>query len=65
MGPWKDTKVDLNPEKGLKKPMRAVKGQNSFVIKTAKADGTDGYVFVSDLWSTAADNLKSHDLQFW
>lgn len=22
-------------------------------------------MFVSDTWSTAADNLKSHDLQFW
>ncbi len=30
-----------------------------------QADGENGYVFVSDLWSSAADNLKSHDLQFW
>ena len=26
---------------------------------------SSGYVFCSDLWSTATDNLKSHDLQFW
>jgi len=29
------------------------------------SDGTTGYVFVNDLWSSADDNLKSHDKQFW
>ena len=28
-------------------------------------DDTTGYVFVSDLGSSADDNLKSHDKQFW
>ena len=42
-----------------------IKGQNSMIIRIAQANGETGYVFVSDLWSSAADNLKSHDLQFW
>ena len=64
LGPWTDTGIELNPLKGLSRDHR-IKGQNSFVIRVAQADETTGYVFVSDLWSTAADNLKSHDLQFW
>ena len=35
------------------------------IIRVAQANGETGYVFVSDLWSSAADNLKSHDLQYW
>ena len=35
------------------------------IIRVAQADGTTGYVFVNDLWSSADDNLKSHDKQFW
>ena len=35
------------------------------MFKAALTGGETGYVFVSDLWSTAADNLKSHDRQFW
>ena len=42
-----------------------IKGQNSMIIRIAQANGETGYVFVSDLWSSAADNLKSHDIQYW
>ena len=62
LGPWTDTGIELNPKV---KREYTVKGQNSWVMRVAQADGTTGYVFVSDLWSTAADDLKSHDTQFW
>lgn len=61
LGPWIDTGIELNPKVDLGRD-HVIKGQNSFVIRVAQADDTIGYVFVSDLWSTAADNLKSHDL---
>ena len=66
LGPWTSTGIDLNPKRdGWFESDHVAKGQNSFVIKVAKADGSNGYVFVSDLWSSADDNLKSHDHQFW
>lgn len=64
LGPWTDTGVELNPQLKMSRDHR-IKGQNSMIIRTAMADGSTGYVFVNDLWSSAADNLKSHDLQFW
>jgi len=35
------------------------------IIRVAQSSGTTGYVFVSDLWTSATDKLKSHDHQFW
>ena len=66
LGPWTDTGMELNAKpKHFWQRDYAIKGQNSQVIRVAQANGETGYVFVSDLWSSAADNLKSHDLQFW
>ena len=66
LGPWTDTGIELNSKpKAMWKRDHSIKGQNSMVIKVAQASGEAGYVFVSDLWSTAADNMKSHDKQFW
>lgn len=64
LGPWTDTGIELNPQLAYK-GNHEIRGQNSYVIRVAQADGETGYVFVNDLWSTAADNLKSHDLQYW
>ena len=64
LGPWIDTKIELNPQLSLKGDHK-IKGQNSYVIRVALSDDSVGYVFASDLWSSAADNLKSHDLQYW
>ena len=66
LGPWTETGVELNAKpKHFWQRDYGIKGQNSQVIRVAQANGETGYVFVSDLWSSAADNLKSHDLQFW
>jgi hypothetical protein len=63
LGPWTDSGVELNPIET--RSYHRVRGQNSFVFRIAQADNSTGYVFASDLWSSAADNLKSHDLQYW
>lgn len=64
LGPWTDTGVELNPKLDDSR-YYTIAGQNSFNIRVALSDGTTGYVFVKDLWSTAEDDLKSHDWQFW
>jgi len=66
LGPWTDMKLDLNPEKkGLFQSDHVIKGQNSMIIRFKNAAEETGYIFVSDLWSSADDKLKSHDKQFW
>ena len=66
IGEWTDTQIELNPkDDGFMARDNKIKGQHSMIIRVAQANGETGYVFVSDLWSSAADDLKSHDLQFW
>ena len=66
LGPWKDMDLNLNPErKGIFTSDHVVKGQNSMVIRYKNQSKETGYIFVSDLWSSADDGLKSHDKQFW
>ena len=65
LGPWTDTGIELNPKPSSFSRNHNIKGQNTMVIRVAQTDGTTGYVFVNDLWSSAVDKLKSHDMQFW
>lgn len=64
LGPWLSLDLELNPvsEGSL---YHTIPSQNSFVFEAALADGTTQYVFAGDLWTSAADGLKSHDLQYW
>ena len=39
--------------------------QNNYVARVAVAAGGVEYLFMGDLWTTAPDGLKSHDLQYW
>lgn len=64
LGPWTDSEVELNPQIN-RQGYHKIAGQNSYVFRIKQADETYGYVFANDLWSTAADNLKSHDRQYW
>ena len=65
LGPWKETGVDLNPRRGKGGKCGAtIPVQNNHVFQIANGFERQ-YVFVADLWRTAPDGLKSHDLQFW
>ena len=39
--------------------------QNNHVFRVATAAGTTEHIFVADLWQTAPDGTKAHDLQYW
>ena len=39
--------------------------QNNYVFLARLVGNTTAYVFTADIWSSAADGLKSHDRQFW
>mmetsp|Transcript_550 Transcript_550/g.1303 ORF Transcript_550/g.1303 Transcript_550/m.1303 type:complete len:372 (-) Transcript_550:26-1141(-) len=68
LGPWEATGTDLNPlamPKHIHTQNHTIRSQNSFTFKVPMKDGTVAIVFAGDLWSSAADNLKSHDLQYW
>ena len=64
LGPWESTGVELNPNKDGSL-YHVIPTQNSFVFPVVLADHSTVLVFAGDLWSSAQDNLKSHDLQFW
>lgn len=69
LGPWTYSGTDINPTGAG----RACDMQNSFAIQIPPRDTTTSsagadlgtVVFVGDRWMSAADHLKSHDLQFW
>jgi len=42
-----------------------VPAQNSFVFEVSLVGGGTALVYAGDLWSSADDGLKSHDLQYW
>jgi beta-xylosidase len=67
LGPWVDSGVDLNPERGGASG-RLIKAQENFVITlhhNADADGGSSYIYTGDRWESAPDRLKGHDLQYW
>jgi len=68
LGEWTDTKVELNPKKAWSVSEHVIPSQNNFVFRARVLNGTANateYIFTADLWSSAADKLKSHDRQFW
>jgi hypothetical protein len=62
MGPWIDTGVELNP--GPTGGDHVIPAQNNFVIALNGSAGAQ-FIFTADMWSSAPDGLKSHDLQYW
>lgn len=80
LGPWNDTGIDLNPRptpgcalrrgsiSGVINDGRGARGipsQNNYVMQVTLRSGEVQYIFTADLWTTAPDGLKSHDLQYW
>ena len=64
LGPWSAMNADLNPR--LSHSMfYTIPGQNSFIFRAKSVDGSESIIFVSDMWSSAEDDLKSHDKQYW
>merc|ERR1719348_443070 len=68
LGPWHDTGVDINPPDpgdilGLGK--REVPAQCNGVISIPQDEDETMYLYTGDLWSSAPDQLKSHDIQYW
>lgn len=61
MGPWTNQNLDINPKHGFSfMGEREIKAQNNFF---AQLNGQ--YIYTADLWTTAPDKLKSHDIQYW
>jgi hypothetical protein len=79
MGPWNNTGVDINPKKrihaqenfviqaqGDRSRFPRAQGDRAVNGSTGGATETEAlYIYTGDLWTSAADTLKSHDLQFW
>lgn len=69
LGPWTYTGVNIN-EPSIDGCARGIPAQNNGVFKVAAYNEDNGeivdkYIFTADLWTTAPDGLKSHDLQYW
>ena len=62
LGPWTDTNTDVNPADWLGR--RDIAAQCNAVI-TVQDGGETQYLYTGDLWSSAPDSLKSHDIQYW
>ena len=68
LGPWTDTRVDINPaDPGdvLGLGVREVPAQCNGVISVVTGDNDTEYLYTGDMWSSAPDQLKSHDIQYW
>jgi beta-xylosidase len=68
LGPWTDTKYDIDPVidviiNGTRRHHSISGGQESFVVQAMQSNSTLAYIFVSDRWGTGA--LKSQDMQYW
>jgi hypothetical protein len=45
---------------------REIKAQCNYVIEIKHdSSGNSDYLYTGDLWSSAPDGLKSHDIQYW
>lgn len=53
--------MDLDPQ--LTPPI--IPGQQTYVMPRTTPSGETEYVWMSDLWGSAPDNVKGHDLQYW
>jgi hypothetical protein len=63
LGPWINLDLDINP--GSLLSGREIKAQCNSVIKLEHQNKPDEYLYTGDLWSSAPDKLKSHDIQYW
>mmetsp|Transcript_5216 Transcript_5216/g.11036 ORF Transcript_5216/g.11036 Transcript_5216/m.11036 type:complete len:376 (+) Transcript_5216:70-1197(+) len=59
LGPWTETDVEINPRKKWS-AHHEIPAQANYVFEV---DGE--FVYTGDLWTSAQDGLKSHDLQYW
>jgi len=73
LGPWyplnnsNDGKqIELNP-RNSHSLYHTIPGQNSFIIQVhvSSSPSSSSVIFVNDKWTSSADGLKSHDLQYW
>jgi len=65
MGPWTSSKIDINPKKSFF-GKHVIPAQENYVITVPGSDdNTTTYIYTGDLWTSAHDHLKSHDLQYW
>ena len=65
LGPWTDSGIDIDAGPGPTGNASLLGAQNSFVFRVPIAAGGNAVVWVGDRWGSAADGLKSHDVQFW
>ena len=63
LGPWTDTGVEVNPGDWLGR--RDIPAQCNAVITITSPPGQTQLLYTGDLWSSAPDKLKSHDIQYW
>jgi len=42
-----------------------VPAQNSGIVEVTQADGSNAFIWVADMWMSAASGLKGDDLQYW
>ena len=64
LGPWTDMNLDINPNDLFNG--REIKAQCNYVIEIKHdSSGNSDYLYTGDLWSSAPDGLKSHDIQYW
>jgi hypothetical protein len=68
LGPWTDTKYDIDPVKDViinsTRRRRSVSGgQESFVIQALQSNLTTAFIFVSDRWGTGFH--MAEDKQYW
>ena len=69
LGPWTDTEVDINPPAGAGDILglgdREVRAQCNGVVTITGEEAGTRHLYTGDLWSSAPDSLKSHDIQYW
>lgn len=63
LGPWTNMHLDINPNHLF--TGREIKAQCNYVIKIDHEAREADYIYTGDLWSSAPDGLKSHDIQYW
>ena len=44
---------------------REVRAQCNGIITITGVDGDSMHIYTGDLWTSAPDSLKSHDIQYW
>jgi hypothetical protein len=60
LGPWNDAGIDVNPQSWNPLSDHTIPAQANYVFEV-----NGQYIYTGDLWTSASDNLKSHDIQYW